>query len=344
MREPPRIPEATLRATLNDQYAITAVCLEFLPLGHDSLAAVYRVDSGQSASYLLKVTSRPLHEAAFRLPHYLTDLGIAPVVAPLSTRRNALWAAIDGAPGWTAIVYPYIAGETSWRPAMTDAQWWAVGAALKRIHQAPLPTQGFPSLRRETFDPAEYIRCVHAFAARPITDGDPLKLALADAWLRHRSTLHAMLRGMDRLARSLRQRSGPFVICHADLHPGNIIRTVDGRVFLIDWDDVMLAPKERDFLFAADPLPHDATGSGASPFFVGYEPADVDWVALTYYRFERNVTDLIEYARDVLERDDLTDDTKAESIRMIERVFAPSDMMNAAWAAAAHLPPDLKIR
>ena len=35
--------------------------------------------------------------------------------------------------------------------------------------------------------------------------------------------------------------------------PANLIRDRAGNVFVIDWDEVMLAPKERDFIFIREP-------------------------------------------------------------------------------------------
>ncbi len=62
MREQPGIPEERLRACLQDQYDLIPVTLEFLPLGLDYHAGVYRVVSEQGTASLLKVTSRPLYE------------------------------------------------------------------------------------------------------------------------------------------------------------------------------------------------------------------------------------------------------------------------------------------
>ncbi len=62
MREPPRIGEERLRVCLQDQYDMLPVVFEFLPLGHDYEAEVYRVVSEQGREYLLKATSRLLYE------------------------------------------------------------------------------------------------------------------------------------------------------------------------------------------------------------------------------------------------------------------------------------------
>ena len=68
MREQLKIPEERLRACLQDQYDLIPVTLEFLPLGLDYNAGVYRVVSEQGTVSLLKVTSRPLYEPQCLVP------------------------------------------------------------------------------------------------------------------------------------------------------------------------------------------------------------------------------------------------------------------------------------
>jgi spectinomycin phosphotransferase len=119
------------------------------------------------------------------------------------------------------------------------------------------------------------------------------------------------------------------VICHADLHPGNILRTSTNDVFIIDWDDVMLAPKERDFLFV--------NTDSAAPFFQGYGAAEIDWAALTYYRGERVITDLIACAQDVLFRDDLEEATKKDAVELFRDIFGKNGEVELAFATATRL-------
>jgi spectinomycin phosphotransferase len=131
MREPPRIAEEYLRACLPDQYDLGLVTLEFLPLGHDYDAGVYRAVSERGTAHLLKVTSRPLYEPRCLVPRYLNDQGIASVVAPIRTRSGALWTVLSD---WTVIVYPWISGDSS-LTGMTNEQWKQVGSIFKQIHQ-----------------------------------------------------------------------------------------------------------------------------------------------------------------------------------------------------------------
>ncbi len=332
MREPPRIAEEQLRTCLQDQYDLGLVTLEFLALGHDYDAGVYRAVSEQGTAYLLKVTSRPLYEARCLVPRYLHDQGIASVVAPLRTRSGALWTALWE---WTVIVYPWISGDSR-LTGMTDEQWKQVGTIFKQIHQVLLPPVGFESLRKETFDPSEYVQWVRAFEAQHVhaEGGDAAQRAHRSSWVAHQSTIHTVLTSLEKLAGVLRSRTLPSVICHGDLHPRNLIRDRAGRVFVIDWDEVMLAPKERDFLFVRPPY--------AAAFWEGYGPAEIDWVALTYFLWERVVQDLLEGTRNVWFRDDWGEESRMEALQLLEVILAQDrGHIAAAYQASAHLPTDL---
>jgi len=333
MREKPNIPETLLRASLQDQYDLVPITLEFLPLGLDYNSWVYRVMSEQGTPYLLKARSGPLYEPGCLVPSYLKDQGIASIVAPLPTKSNTLWARIGA---WTVIVYPFIEGDTSFT-GMTDEQWKELGTIFKQIHQVNVPAEGFESLRKETFDPTEYARWIRAFEAQHLhsqhRDSVPERALLAD-WQAHQSTIHRGVTSLEKLAAVLQRRSGPYVICHADLHPANLIRHHTGHVFVIDWNDVMLAPKERDFIFVTEMQAH--------AFWEGYGQREIDWIALTYYLWERVVQDVIECAKDVFFNDDLGEETRADVVRLFDDILmGHSSTVNAAHAAVAHLPGDI---
>ena len=332
MREQPSIPEERLRACLQDQYDLIPATLEFLPVGHDYNAGVYRVVSKQGTPYLLKVTSRPLYEPRCLVPRYLNDQGIASVVAPLPTTSGALWTMLSE---WTVIAYPFIDGDTSWT-GMTNEQWKEAGTIFKQIHQIMLPPVAFEFLLKETFDPTEYARWVRTFETQHLHsrhDGSDSWRALRASWAAHQSTIHTTVTSLEKLAEVLKARPFPYVICHADLHPANLLRDRDGRVFVIDWDEVMLAPKERDFIFVRKPQ--------AAAFWEGYGQTEIDWVALTYYLWERIVQDLIACTQDVCFRDDLGEETRADNVQLLHDILAEEGgTIDAAYEATARLGRD----
>jgi len=79
---------------------------------------------------------------------------------------------------------------------------------------------------------------------------------------------------------------------------------------VIDWDQVMLAPKERDFIFVREPQ--------AAAFFKGYGgKADVDQMAL---------------------KSDWSEETRADNFKILDRILAGADgTIPAARAAESHL-------
>src|SRR5260370_34481327 len=109
---------------------------------------------------------------------------------------------------------------------------------------------------------------------------------------------------LEKLAEMLQSRTFPSVICRADLHARNLIRDRAGHVFVIDWDEEMLAPKERDFIFIREPQ--------ADAFWEGYGQKEIDWMLLSYYLWDRVVHEVIEEAQNWCFRDDLAEETKAD--------------------------------
>jgi spectinomycin phosphotransferase len=328
MREPPKILEQHLRACLQDQYHLSPVTLEFLPRGKDYSAGVYRVVSKEGADYLLKVTSRPLYEPSCLVPRYLSNQGIAAVVAPVPTKSNALWTRLMD---WTVIVYPFHDGDTS-LTTMTDELWQKVGSIFKQIHQATPPSEGFELLRKESFDPSGYARWVHTFESQHLHlhDGESAsKLAFRDSWVAHQATIHTGVTLLEKLAERIQARSFPYVICHADLHAANLIRDAAGHVFVIDWDEVMLAPRERDFIFVRSPQ--------ADAFWQGYGVIEIDWMLLSYYLWERVIQDVIEDAQNVCFKDDLAEETRAHLAQVFHASLVGGSNLNAAYKASAHL-------
>jgi spectinomycin phosphotransferase len=340
MREQPKIAEERLRACLQNQYDLIPVTLEFLPLGLDYNAGVYRVVSEQGTASLLKVASRLLYEPQCLVPRYLNDQGITSVVAPVPTSSGALWTKVEE---WTVILYPFIDGETNWT-GMTDEQWKEVGTIFQQIHQVRLPSFGFESLRKETFDPTEYVRWVCAFETQHAQARGPeseSSCTLRSCWMAHQPTIHTVVTSLEKLAGVLQSRTLPYVICHADLHPANLLRDHTGHVFVIDWDEVMFAPKERDFLFVKVSSTDSEALPGPPAFFQGYGVAEIDWMALTYYRYERVIQDLIACAQEVFFRDDLGEGTKADSVQLFQAILTEGGEIDAAYQASAHLPSDL---
>jgi spectinomycin phosphotransferase len=143
-----------------------------------------------------------------------------------------------------------------------------------------------------------------------------------------------LLRRAEGLAQVMALRSLDFVLCHSDIHPGNLFIDGQGTLFIVDWDYPMLAPKERDLMFIGG-------GEGYKPyiaaqeerlFYQGYGQAQIDPVALAYYRCERAITDItVETERILLET--LGEQDRANAFKTLQLYFLPDCTVEMALAS-----------
>ena len=124
---------------------------------------------------------------------------------------------------------------------------------------------------------------------------------LADFWRGHEAEIFEFAERAVGLGQRLARRNLDDVLCHADLHTNNLIVAPSGELFVVDWDQPMLAPRERDLMFVLG----GGIGFGANPeqealFLEGYGSTEVDDMAMAYYRYEWLVSDVAAFAGMIL--------------------------------------------
>ncbi|MEZ4836015.1 MAG: phosphotransferase [Caldilineaceae bacterium] len=82
------------------------------------------------------------------------------------------------------------------------------------------------------------------------------------------------------------QRNLPHVLCHTDIHTANVLVDPGGDLHIVDWDQPLFAPKERDLMFFVQNGPGEPVEPSVRHFFHGYGDTVIDWTALAYYRYE----------------------------------------------------------
>jgi spectinomycin phosphotransferase len=334
MREPPiDLSPESIRAALRAEYHLEAAELAFLPLGHDSSAWVYRARTPEGATYFLKARLAVENQAALVIPRHLHAHGVAQVAAPVPSVSGALWVA---AGSYGLILYPFIAGRAGMEGGMAEGQWAEYGAALRQIHAAPVAAELLPLLRRESFTPAgsETVRQVDAAVDRPSFD-EPLARELAGRWRERRELILRVLARAEELGRAFERTAPELVICHADIHTNNVLLDEAGRAWIVDWDEVMLAPKERDLMFAmGGGISAKLVGPREEAWFLrGYGPPAASALGLAFYRYAWAVSDTAAYAAEVLFRPDLGAVTKRAAIDTFASLFEPGEIVSLALAS-----------
>lgn len=331
MLEPPNIPIESIGACLLESYGLPAAQVTFLPLGADVGTAVYRADAGDGGAYFVKLRRGALDELSVLLPAWLHGLGIAEIIPPLPASDGRLWARLGE---FTLVLFPFVAGQDGYRAAMSEAQWRAFGAAFRRMHRAAPPPEIARRIPRERYDPAGRA-AVRAFLDRVAAGGyeEPVAARLAAFLHAQRAATLALVARAERLAEQLQARALPAVVCHGDIHAGNVLIAGE-RLFIVDWDTALLAPKERDLMFVGggQGFVGPGTRAEAALFYAGYGAAEVDQPALAYYRYERIVQDIAAFCEALL----LTDEGGADreqSLHYLMSNYAPDGTIAVAYAA-----------
>jgi spectinomycin phosphotransferase len=247
---PPDISDAELAALLRTGWQLGPVDLEHLPVGFGGYHWRVADDAGNrwfvTAQDRAATYSRELM-AAMQTAAALAESGLDFVVAP--ERASGGEAARSLGPRYAVTVFPYHEGTSGqWGDVLTGADLAAVTQMLAVLHRAA-PPAGIPVRSLALAERAVLEASVRERGA-PWSGGpfaEPARALVAE----HAASLTGALARFDRLAETVRGDGRPLVVTHGEVHPGNLLRT-EGRLLLVDWDSVGLAPPERDLWWVGE--------------------------------------------------------------------------------------------
>jgi spectinomycin phosphotransferase len=324
MLEKSALEDEKIITCLRQSYGLAVASLQFLPIGNDATAWVYKVQTDEAKSYFLKVKKGSAYEPSLLVPRYLKDRGIEQVVAPLLTPTQELWQSLDS---FTLILYPFIEGHPGMETGLSDQQWSEFGVIMKAIHTTALSPELAEQVKKETFIPkwAGLVKQLQTQIKERLYDDSPQKV-LALFWQERSEEISQIVARTEELGRLLQQRSLDFVLCHADIHTANILLDQEHNLFIVDWDETVLAPKERDLMFVVGDQEEVL-------FFKGYGKTEIDALALAYYRYEWAVQEIGDFGERVFLSQDLGEETKKEAVQGFVELFQPGDVVEGAYAS-----------
>jgi spectinomycin phosphotransferase len=326
MLEKPDISDDTIIACLHDSFGLRVAHITFLPLGWVN-NAVYRVTADSGTAYFLKLRRGNFDEIAVAVPAFLHAQGIRQVMAPITTTTQDLWVHTHG---FDWILYPFFEGETGFEVALSKTQWIALGQSIKAVHTTPLPAALAKRVPQEGFSP-RWRNSVKAFHKQVEQNRyeDPIASSLAAFWLTKRDEIASIVERADQLADALERRTVDRVVCHSDLHGWNVLVGADEELAIVDWDEPILAPKERDLMFIGGGVGGIwNSDQETSWFYQGYGQTEVDLAALCYYRYERIVVDIAERAEQIFGMHGSVEE-RQKGLRLREQ-FLPNNVVDIA--------------
>jgi spectinomycin phosphotransferase len=329
------VDEHHLGRWVREDFGLELTGIETVNFDPDQPAQLWRGRSVAGAAYAVKLSGGG-SAAGLVVGDELVASGVPGIPRPSRTLDGRLWS--DRA-GRRLSISAWVGDGCAWTRGLTAPQWMAYGELLARVHATPLRPALVEVVPHESYHPDRFSAAIAALDARirACVDPDPLIRALADEWRAATERLTTVRERAHELGRALRARPAPPVLCHADPHLGNVLIGADGRIWLIDWDDVVLAPRERDLMFVLDGLSADqVTAEQRGWFFDGYGPVEVDTARLAYYRCTRALEDLT-FAAHVLDLDRHAEAERARSVEIVRDVIGPTGLVGLALDSLGEL-------
>ena len=328
-----RWPE--LATCLQREYNVHPAHITPLALGADPHTTVFRVVDTAGTAYFLKLRSADFNLATVAVPYWLADQSIPQVIAPIPCTDGRLFAQAGAS---ATILYPFVAGSDGFTVPLQDQHWVELGQVLRRIHAAALPAELAAHIPREDYSPAwrakvrEYLASTgEAQPGTPAAAGSDAAAAALRSFLHDRqSAVQDLVAQAEQLASAVQGLPQEYVLCHGDIHGGNVLIGANGDFYVVDWDTITLAPRERDLMFIGAGIagvwnqPHEA-----ELFYAGYGACTIDPRLIAYYRFERIVQDIAVYGMQVLASAD--GEERAGFLREWRSQFDPGDVVEIAW-------------
>ncbi|MFU8874609.1 phosphotransferase enzyme family protein [Micromonospora sp. SL4-19] len=325
-----------LAARVAEAFGLTVVAAVPVEFGADPAAVLWRVSTRDGHEYAVKLSGGGT-PAGLVVTARLARRGVPGVPAPLTTRDGRLSAVHDGR---RLTVVPWLSDERADADGMRPAHWRRYGAVLAAAHAVPV-TDELAGLPREDH--------THAATAAAVRETDRRLRAVDDSadrwtrevaahWLAAGTDVARLLDRVDRLGAELRLRPAELVVCHGDPHLGNLLLGPGGQVWLIDWDDAVLAPRERDLMFVLGGGPAFASEGRVdeAAFRAGYGPVQPDPVRLAYHLGVRALDDLWSWSADVADAGRSEAD-RVRALRIVDGLLSPLGLVSLARGALRDL-------
>lgn len=209
---------------------------------------------------------------------------------------------------------------------------------LRKVYEIKIPQKIQSRIRKEVYSPKwrDIVRSLYVhIEIQP--SGDEWAVKLLMFMKKHKKDIHRLVERAEFLGQQIRQTSVEFVLCHADIHGGNVLIDTNGFIYIIDWDEPIMAPKERDLMFIGGGVANIWNNQHEEEFFYkGYGKTEINMPILAYYRHERIVEDIALYAQELLLAT-VEEDNRSEMYKQFVAMFEPRGLVDIAFRTGEDL-------
>lgn len=297
MLETPDIQEELILNLIKDQYGLEVVSIEHLPIGADKNTAVYKTVIKDGKILYAKLRLGDFNKTSVLIPKFLCDCNIKQVIEPIISVNNNPWATNNSL---SLVLCPYIEGRDGFEHAISDLQWVELGTILKKLHTIKVPDELRIDIPQEKYSDGSRISA-KKFLNSIEQDAfeEPIAMRLSTFMKSHKSKIENIINRAEELAQILKGQNLEYVLCHGDIHAGNVFIDKENNLHVVDWDTLVVAPKERDLMFIGGGIGEWNKEYQSKLFYQGYGQTSINQQALSYYRYERIVEDIVDYCEQI---------------------------------------------
>ena len=323
-------PEKIIESLEND-FLLSIKNLAPLSLGADADSAVYKAETAAGERLFVKLRRGDFDPLSVELPMFLSQNRSGSIIPVIQNRHGNSWQPLANC---HLILYPFVQGQDGYERRLSPQNWDSFGQALKQIHTTKPPKSITRAMRQENFDTSVCNHVKHYLEQTAKQSfSDPVAHKLSLFLNSKQAEILELLGRVERLAIATQAEELPFVVCHSDLHAGNLLILADESIRIVDWDAPILAPKERDLMYIGGALL--ATGLTSDEeqtiFYKSYGETKLSQVALTYYRCERIAQDIFAYCRELLDSNEGSAAEREESLSYLMSNFEPGRTIDSAY-------------
>jgi spectinomycin phosphotransferase len=246
-----KVDKESVRTFVNKEYGIKARKIEFVPKGEVSYGYVLTDSKGKKFfakifpnSRIGKINSNLL-DFSLRVTFELyAKCGINRITYPIMDKKGKLKTSFEGMP---LVLFDFIEGKNKYKLKMDNREISNLAQLLAKIHKC-LPRIKMRKILKEDFKPGYKKDLLKSL--KELKDSEKLdnkyKRKLAKMIEPVRGDILDTLEKVEKLGGKINKKE--FVICHTDAIESNLI-IKNKEVFIIDWDGVLIAPKEHDLWF-----------------------------------------------------------------------------------------------
>jgi spectinomycin phosphotransferase len=318
-----------LMETIKIKYGIQSSYIEQLNIGFDKNTILYRLFTFDKTAYFLKIRLGRFIESSIKIPFLLSNnMGLGNIIDPIETLDKKLYVKLLP---YTITIYPYINGQSGWDVELTEDQFIKLGKFMFDLHSIILPKKHLKGIPVK-LNNQKYIVKVKKYLQNTLnlTYRDAVILEFIKELESRKNIILEIIDYLEKTTNNILLNSQNNCICHGDIHAGNLL--IDKyNIFVVDWDTLILAPKEIDLMFIGGGIGNKWNKQEQIEcFYRGYgKNTEINKTLIRYFRYERIIQDIFEFYQEIMKKE-TNDEKRKLCLKLFKSQFEPKNVVEMA--------------